>query len=438
MALRVLIIDDSSVMRRALTAAIESTPELTLVGEARNGRSGLEAILRLEPDAVVLDVEMPEMDGLEVLEAMRKQRVRAHVIVYSAHTGHASNVSLRALTLGALDCLTKPDFIDVESNLAFLKSELVPRLRALAARPANPATTAFARPGASPATTTVARPVAPRATPTSSFVRPGTAPVGPPARGPVTGTMPRPAFAELKRRDSSTSNPIPPQRGSDGARPAQPPRSGQQPREALAGGELKAIDVVAVAVSTGGPRALLELLPKLPPDFPVPIIVVQHIPPLFTQRLAQLLAVSCKLPVTEATPGAPVPKLGCILANGGSHLVVRRKGTTVVTETTNEPPENGCRPAADVLFRSIASIYGTRALGVVLTGMGSDGLIGSRAMRQAGARIIVQDKASSVVWGMAGIVASEGLADEILPLGSLADALCRRAAVGRAWNGRAS
>ncbi|MCC6522328.1 MAG: chemotaxis-specific protein-glutamate methyltransferase CheB, partial [Polyangiaceae bacterium] len=416
MPLKVLVVDDSSVIRRALAAVIESAPELTLVGTATNGRAGLEAIQRLEPDLVVLDVEMPEMNGLEVLEAMRRLRNRPYVFMFSSHTEHGTAMALKALSLGAIDCIPKPDGADVDANHALLRTELLPRLKAMVGRVAQRTVTGpnprmpAGTPWTPPSTTAVARPVPAHAHAPRQTV---------PSLPPRTLTHERPAAAPLPRSAPSVQAP-------------------STPLETRGSYDLKPIDVVTIAVSTGGPKALLEILPSIPEWFPVPILIVQHMPPTFTERLASLLGSHCRIPVSEAAAGQPVPTRGVLIAPGGMHLVVKRRERVIVTDTNSDPPENGCRPAADVLFRTAAAVYGSRVLGVVLTGMGSDGLAGTRALRAGGARVIVQDKATSIVWGMAGIVATEGLADEILPLGSIAEVMIRRANVGRSFAGRPS
>ena len=191
------------------------------------------------------------------------------------------------------------------------------------------------------------------------------------------------------------------------------------------------IDVVAIGVSTGGPNALSAMMPGLPADLPVPIVICQHMPPLFTKLLADRLAAQCKFPVLEAVSGQPLRPGQAVIAPGGSHLLVERVGTQVVARLNDEPPENSCRPAVDVLFRSVAGVYGRRALGLIMTGMGSDGLHGCEALHAAGASIIIQDEATSVVWGMPGFVARAKLAQKQLPLDQLAAEITQRTTVGR-------
>jgi two-component system chemotaxis response regulator CheB len=187
-----------------------------------------------------------------------------------------------------------------------------------------------------------------------------------------------------------------------------------------------------IGVSTGGPNALAELFRDLPGDLPVPLLIVQHMPPMFTRLLAERLTANSKVPVLEAGAGAVVRPGRALVAPGDFHMVVARDGLQVRAALSQGPPENSCRPAADPLFRSAARVYGERLLAVVLTGMGQDGLRGCEAVREAGGRVIVQDEATSVVWGMPGFVARAGLADKVLPLPQIAAEIVRRARPGGA------
>jgi two-component system, chemotaxis family, protein-glutamate methylesterase/glutaminase len=186
------------------------------------------------------------------------------------------------------------------------------------------------------------------------------------------------------------------------------------------------IDIVAIGTSTGGPNALTRLLPQFPADFPVPIVIVQHMPPMFTRLLADRLNRRARLKVQEGQEGNKVESGQVWIAPGDQHMTVARKGGDVVLALRQDPPENSCRPAVDVLFRSVAQIYGANALAVVLTGMGSDGTRGARAIRDAGGVVIVQDEATSVVWGMPGSVVAASLADRICPLTTIVPEVFRR------------
>jgi two-component system chemotaxis response regulator CheB len=187
----------------------------------------------------------------------------------------------------------------------------------------------------------------------------------------------------------------------------------------------KPIEIVAIGVSTGGPNALSDMMPLLPRDLPVPIVIVQHMPPIFTKLLADRLAGQCEIDVKEGAANMPLRAGQAIVAPGGCHMVVQRQGVRVVIGTNMEPPLNSCRPAVDMLFRSVASIYGASTLGIILTGMGNDGLRGCELIHEAGGRILIQDEASSVVWGMPGFVSRAGLADKSLPLAEIAGEIVR-------------
>jgi two-component system chemotaxis response regulator CheB len=191
------------------------------------------------------------------------------------------------------------------------------------------------------------------------------------------------------------------------------------------------VDIVAIGASTGGPEALAKVLPALPADFPVPVVMVQHMPPLFTRMFAERLDRTCALHVVEATDRMPIGPGMVVLAPGDRHLTVERQGTSVIARLNDGPPENSCRPAVDVLFRSVAKAYGNTSLGVVLTGMGRDGRDGSQLIRNAGGDVIAQDEATSVVWGMPGAVANAGLANSILPLSEVAAFVNSRINAGR-------
>ncbi|MGH9447613.1 MAG: CheB methylesterase domain-containing protein, partial [Terriglobia bacterium] len=179
-------------------------------------------------------------------------------------------------------------------------------------------------------------------------------------------------------------------------------------------------------VSTGGPNALADLLPRLPEDFPVPVVIVQHMPPIFTRFLAERLAARCKIAVVEGSSGLTLRPGEAVVAPGDFHMSVERAGLSLRVRTHHDPPENSCRPAVDVLFRSVTAAFGPHTLGVIMTGMGQDGLRGCTAIRESGGQILAQDEATSVVWGMPGFVVKAGLADKVLPLGDLASEIVWR------------
>lgn len=358
--IRVLVVDDAVVVRRLVSDALASDPEIEVVGGAANGRIALAKLDQVNPDVVTLDIEMPELDGLGTLKELRKVRPHLPVIMCSTLTERGGSATLDALALGANDYVTKPTGLsNPAAALARLREQLVPKVKALGARARTQATIATATAGTR--------------TPVKPVVAPPLAPVGPAGR----------------------------------------------------------LDLLAIGVSTGGPNALAELIPALPGDLPVPVVIVQHMPPLFTRLLADRLNAASKLTVREAVDGDVLTPGSVWIAPGDWHMEVARDKAQVVLRTHQGPPENSCRPAVDVLFRSVAALFGGATLGVILTGMGRDGLKGSELIRAAGGRILAQDEASSVVWGMPGYVAGAGLAEAVLPLSEMASAITRRLAVGR-------
>lgn len=336
-----LVVDDSVVIRRLVTDALAADKQIEIVGTAQNGRVALEKVKELTPDVVSMDIEMPEMNGIEAVRALRRTHPRIPVIMFSTLTERGAAATLDALAAGASDYVTKPSNVgSISEGQRSIREQLIPRIKAL------------------------------------------------------TGA----------RRLAGAH---------EAARPPLPPTA----REGRS--RTGAFGVLAIGSSTGGPDALAEVLTTLPADLPVPVVVVQHMPPVFTRLLAQRLDASCRVRVREATDGDALAPGNVLIAPGGTHMEVRRQGTSHVVRLTEDPPENFCRPAVDVLFRTVSSVYGESVLGMVLTGMGRDGERGATVIRKAGGEVVVQDEATSVVWGMPGAVASSGQADRILPLDRL-------------------
>jgi len=336
--LRVLIVDDAVVFRRGLTDMLSDVPYIEVVGVAANGKIALMKIPTLKPDALILDVEMPEMDGIATLQALREQYPTIKVIMLSIHTTRGADKTLEALSLGAIDFVEKPSGTgNYQAHLKKIRSDLLPKLRLLTLQ--------------------------------SSFL--------PSKRKFVP-------FRQLK--------PV----------------------------KHKECDVIAIASSTGGPNALTTVLPKLTYNVNIGILIVQHMPPLFTKQFALSLDQKTEYTVREAVTGDIVSPNSIFIAPGNYHMAVRNLGAEKRITLHQGPLENGCRPSADILFRSIAEIYRKQALGIVLTGMGKDGLEGIQAMKAKGAIIIAQDKDSSVAWGMPRSVIEAELADFILPLDKIA------------------
>jgi two-component system, chemotaxis family, protein-glutamate methylesterase/glutaminase len=347
--IRVLIVDDSAVVRRWLSEVMAADPELEIAGTAGNGSLALARIPEIKPDLITLDIEMPGMDGLTTITEIRKHYPKLPVIMFSNLTERGASATLDALARGARDYVTKPSSVgSAEAGRQRVREELIPKIKSLCAV-------------------------------RQDFTPPLQAPVwSVPNRAPVR------------------------------------------------------IDIVAIGTSTGGPNALAEILPQFPADFPVPIVIVQHMPPVFTRLLADRLNRGARLEVQEGQEGGKVERGRIWIAPGDRHMTVARKGTDVLVALKQDPPENSCRPAVDVLFRSVAQTYGANALAVVLTGMGSDGTCGAQAIRDAGGEVIVQDEASSVVWGMPGSVVAANLADRIYPLGNMVPEVVRRVTFRRA------
>ncbi len=342
-AIRVLVVDDSVVIRRVVTQLLSEDPALEVVGTAANGRIALAKVDQLAPDVVVLDVDMPEMDGLETLTHLRLKDPELPVIMFSGLTERGADVTLEALFRGALDYVTKPtDFSDTESALAAIRLELIPKIKIV---------------------------------------------------------------CEPVRSRRRTREPAPPEAAGRGTGP---------------------VRAVVVAASTGGPAALAAILGGLGGAPPVPVLVVQHMPPVFTRYLAAQLASKTGLAVEEGREGAPVEPGRVWIAPGDHHMLVERTGGEVRLRLDRGPRRNSLRPAADLLFQSAVEVWGAGVLGMVLTGMGRDGLRGAEAIHGAGGSVVVQDESSSVVWGMPGNVVAGGLAHEVLPLDEMGPWLAAR------------
>ncbi len=362
--IRVLIVDDSVVIRKVLSEGLTADPEIEVAGTAPDGSIALAKIPLLKPDLVTLDVEMPVMTGLQTLVAIRKLYPRLPVIMFSTLTERGASITLDALALGASDYATKPHNTgSLEVTKERIRSELVPKVKALCHHERR-----VAESRAAPATS---KPV---------------------------------AVIQAKFKTSQWLN---------------------------------RIDVVAIGTSTGGPNALAVVMPAISRDFPVPIVIVQHMPPLFTGMLAQRLQKECAIKIREGQAGEVLRAGEAWIAPGDFHMKLAREKDEVKLVLSQEAPENACRPAVDVLFRAVAAVYGANALAVVLTGMGSDGVRGAQQLKEVGAQVLVQDEASSVVWGMPGQVAAAGLADAIYPLDGIAMQIERRVRSSRNLQARA-
>ncbi len=370
MSLRVLVVDDMGVIRRLIREAFESLPDIEVVGAAANGRIGLAMIKDLKPDLVSLDVEMPEMDGLQVLEAIRNERLNVGVVMVSAHTTRGGELTIRALELGAFDFVTKPSSATLSENRETIKASFASIIKAFVHRRQVRAV--------------LGRDQVPTGEPRA---------VSPTKVGDLD-------FASRNSPETPTLDVVRPINES-------PPTT--------------RAEVVCLGVSTGGPSCLPNIITKLPADLNVPVLLVQHMPPLFTQSLADSLNRKSALHVKEAEDGEPVTPGIVYIAPGGKQMKVTANALAgKLIRITDEPPEKHCKPSVDYLFRSIAQHYPGRVCAVIMTGMGSDGTTGLRLLKRAGARVIAQSEESCVVFGMPKAAIEAGVVDVIAPLDSIA------------------
>lgn len=372
-----MIVDDSAVVRGLISRWLEQEPDMVLAGLAIDGAKGVEKVREIQPDVLILDIEMPNMGGLEALPKLLAAKPGLKVLMASTLTTRGANVTIRALELGAADYIPKPDSTRIGGADGF-RTELLTKIRALCGR-----TRAW--------------------------------PVPPAAEKPVTD---KPATLE---RPAHTSAPL------SVPRPAATPPAPITPRPRTPGP--KRIDALFVGASTGGPPALRNFLMGLGPDWKLPVLVVQHMPAAFTSILAEHLDKALPQRVVEAKDGMNVESRTIYIAPGDFHMTIKGPLGLPTIRLDQGPQVNWCRPAVDPLFRSAAEVYGNHALAVVLTGMGHDGRDGAQALVNVNASVLAQDEATSVVWGMPGAVAEAGLAELIKPIPALS-AACKAFARG--------
>lgn len=339
--IRLLIVDDSAVVRAQITQMFLGVPDVDVVGTAHNGIVALQRIETLNPDVVILDLEMPELDGLGTLKELKRRKTHVAVILFSALTEKGARVTIEALSLGARDYVTKPTTSGLISvTVQQAKDSLIEKVVTFGSK---------------------------RKVPSGSALYP----------------------------------------------------TKQLPHESE-------IQVVAVASSTGGPTALLKLFQELPNDFSVPLLVAQHMPPIFTRMFAERLSSVSGIQVKEGFNGAKVEPRTAWIAPGDFHMCVERQGCNTVIVINKNASENSCRPSADVLFRSVAGVFAKSTLAVVLTGMGQDGLKGAREIVEKGGEVFAQDEQSSVVWSMPGAVVNAGIASSVFSIDDMAYEIQRR------------
>ncbi|KAA5607158.1 chemotaxis response regulator protein-glutamate methylesterase [Roseospira marina] len=366
-----MIVDDSAVVRGLEARMLADDPDMTVVASVGNGQQAIQALDRYDVEVVVLDIEMPVMDGLSALPKLLARDPRLKIIMASTLTLRNAEISLQALEAGAADYVPKPAASREITGESDFKRDLLSKVRALGAARRRESRGRSGAPAAP----------APRPRPREVAPRMGHAPA---AAAQAAATALRPAPSIVLRR---------------------PPRVQE------------AVDVIAIGSSTGGPQALFTVLGGMKTQgIRQPILVTQHMPATFTTILAGHIARASGLDAREAKDGEPVEGGRVYVAPGDYHMIVDTRGAQRIVRLTQDKPENFCRPAVDPMFRSVARVYGRRVLGVVLTGMGSDGTKGGAMIVEAGGTIVAQDEASSVVWGMPGAIAQAGLCTAVLPV----------------------
>lgn len=358
--IRVLVVDDSAVVRGLLLRALESDPGISVVGTAMHGEAALRQLRQNPADVVILDVEMPVMDGLAALPLILSEFPQVRVVMASALTQEGARTTIQALALGAAGCIAKPTAASVNESVNHLASELIPLVKALGPSDA-PAPSAVSDRGG---------------VPTQSG-------------GAATASH----------------------RGVGRGRMSIPP------------------EIVVIGTSTGGPNALSQFFKNYPGDVDTPILIVQHMPAMFTPMLAKHLEKDSGRRCVEGRDGEPIERGSIYVAPGDYHMEVTRVDNRLTVRIQQEPPEHYCRPSVNPLFRTAAYHCGTRVVAVMLTGMGDDGIEGTHEIVARSGRVIAQDEASSVVWGMPGAVVRAGLAEQVLPLSAIPGVvagLCRQ------------
>ncbi|MGY8770018.1 MAG: protein-glutamate methylesterase/protein-glutamine glutaminase [Pirellulales bacterium] len=355
--IRVLVVDDSVLYRKVVRDVLKQHPQVEIIGVATNGEVALEKIALLRPDLITLDIEMPGMDGLGVLRELRDKSIPTKAIMLSSQTGQGALSTMNALQLGAFDFVLKPAEHDYQTSKTALAQKLLPCIDAYLSKHITVPIHEESANAFAAAAAFYSEPIV------EDF-------------GYVESSD------ELELRDP--------------------------------------IEAVAIGISTGGPMALTLELPKIPSNFPVPIFIVQHMPPLFTKSLSDDLNRLCKLKVVEGYDGAIVQPGTVYIAPGGKQMAVIQNGTSIEIQVNEDPPERNCRPSVDYLFRSVATVYGKNSLAVAMTGMGDDGTAGARLLSSTGVKVIAQDEPSSTVFGMPRSIIHNNLADLVSPLTNIA------------------
>lgn len=387
----VLIVDDSALMRSLIGKIVEGAPALRVADKAMNGRFALQKLGKANPDVIVLDIEMPEMNGLEFLKERQKLGIEIPVVILSSVAKEGARITIECLELGASDFVTKPSGSE-SANLHTVAEQLVMCLASYGANYQRRKAAGQAR------------------------------------------QLPLDALRKYESRFADTERPAaepkpvveipairyePPTPGTPVARL---PKPVPKPVPVRAPGS---IEIIAIGISTGGPNALREVFPKLDPDLPQPILVVQHMPAGFTEEFANSLNRVCPLEVKEAREGDIVKPGRILIAPGDKHIEVERRSLATIIHLTDAPPQNGHRPSADVLFESVRKEYQNHALGIIMTGMGRDGAAKLAELYREGSRTLGQDEASCIVYGMPRVAFELGAVMEQVPLDRMAETINR-------------
>ena len=335
--IKVLVVDDSTVMRKLISDILKNDPQIEVIDTAKTGKEAIEKAKNLKPDVITLDIEMPEMDGITALKILRKEVPQTKVIMFSSLTQEGAKATIESLALGAYDFVPKPSTKSFLESVKKIEQDLIPKIKSVV-----------------------------------------------PLKKIKLIYKPIQITPKIKK------------------------------------GIYK---VCGIGVSTGGPQTLLKILPKLPPNFPAPILIVQHMPPLFTKQLAERLNSLSRLRVKEAEEGEFVKDGVVYIAPGDYHMKIKKENSLIKIKLHQGPPRNFCRPSVDELFESLAEVYNGKTLALILTGMGNDGKEGAKKIKEKGGVVLAQDAESSIVFGMPKAVIEEGLADEVINLSKISERL---------------
>jgi two-component system chemotaxis response regulator CheB len=374
-ALQVLVVDDSALMRNLVSRIIDAEPDMQVAAKAMNGKFALTKLEHLTPDVIILDLEMPEMNGVEFLKQRRTLNIDIPVIVLSAVAQKGASITMEALAAGAVDFIPKPTGQDPE-EIRTIGSQLVELVRSYGVKQRR--------------------------------LKSGS-PLG---RKPLTSESPTTATQEEPKKRESVARSL----GDVSRDPSRQPTRTRN-RKTQPG----SLELIAFGISTGGPNALRQVFGKFSSDIQVPMLVVQHMPAGFTNEFAKSLDRICPLEVKEAQEGDLIKPGRILIAPGDYHLVVEKKSLAAIVHLDSSPSVSGHRPSADVLFESVAKVYGNRAMGIIMTGMGRDGADKIGDIYEAGGYTLGQDQESSVVYGMPRVAFEYGYVMEQVSLDSMAD-----------------